>query len=190
MYGLRIRCRYTIFDRLYRCQPRHRPVIRSFPTRDEHRGRPPSVQIRGCTCFRLRRLSRQVTQIYDRVLAPTGLRVTQFSLLSMLAWKDGQPMGCLADALDMERTTLTRNLKPLIDGGLVALVRSQSDARQREVWLTADGRARQIDAKGLWRVAQNEVNRTIGEVRVAALHQLMDGLLDTLHAHKRSTASA
>lgn len=149
-----------------------------------------SVQIRGCTCFRVRRLARHVTQIYDRVLAPSGLRVTQFSLLSMLAWKDGQTMGGLAAALDMERTTLTRNLKPLIDAGLVVLVRSETDARQRGVRLTADGRARQIDAKSLWRVAQNEVNRTFGEERVASLHLLFDELLDTLHDHKRSAASA
>jgi DNA-binding MarR family transcriptional regulator len=149
-----------------------------------------AVQIRGCTCFRVRRLARQITRIYDRVLVPTGLRVTQFTLLSMLAWKDGQAMGVLADALDMERTTLTRNLKPLIDAGLVALVRSEADARQREVRLTMEGRARQVDAKRLWRVAQNEVNRAIGEARVASLHRLLDGLIDTLHEHNRSTASS
>lgn len=148
-----------------------------------------AVQIRGCTCFRVRRLARRITQIYDRVLVPTGLRVTQFTLLSMLAWKDGQTMGALADALDMERTTLTRNLKPLIEAGLVALVRSQFDARQREVRLTAAGRVRQIDAKALWRVAQNEVNRTIGDARVASLHQVFDGLIATLNNHKRSTAA-
>ena len=147
-------------------------------------------QIRGCTCFRVRRLARRVTQIYDRTLAPCGLRTTQFSLLSRLAWNDGVAMGPLALSLDMDRTTLTRNLKPLLDAGLVTLVRSDSDARQREVRLTALGRKRQVDAKKLWRLAQDEINGTLGVSRTASLHRLFDGLIETLNEHERERASA
>ena len=146
-------------------------------------------RIHGCTCFRVRRVARRVTQIYDRTLAPCGLRVTQFSLLSCLAWHDGLAMGPLAESLDMDRTTLTRNLKPLLEAGLVSLHRSSSDARQREVRLTAHGRERQAEAKKLWRLAQTEINETIGLQQTAALHRLFDGLVDTLNRHERATAT-
>lgn len=140
--------------------------------------------VRGCTCFRVRRLARRVTQIYDRVLAPSGIRVTQFSLLSALARNgaDGGALavGSLAAALDMDRTTLTRNLKPLIDVGLVSLVPGKADARRREAKLTRTGRLRYEEAKKLWRRAQDQMNRTLGMSQVASLHRLFDGLLETL----------
>lgn len=140
--------------------------------------------VRGCTCFRVRRLARRVTQLYDRVLAPSGIRVTQFSLLSVLARNGANPgaiaVGPLAVALDMDRTTLTRNLKPLIDAGLVSLAPGKTDARRREAKLTRTGRSRYQDAKKLWRCAQDEMNRTLGISQVASLHRLFDGLLETL----------
>lgn len=130
-----------------------------------------------------------MTQIYDRILAPCGLRVTQFSLLSCLASSDGLAMGPLAQSLDTDRTTLTRNLKPLREAGLVSLHRSDTDARQCEVRLTALGRARQAEAKKRWRVAQTEINETVGHEEVASLHHLIDGLIDTLDEHERATAA-
>ena len=138
-------------------------------------------RIRGCTCLRARRLARRITQVYDHALAPCGLRVTQFSLLTCLRRGGSMAMGSLAAALDMDRTTLTRNLKPLLEMGLVSLERSPVDARQREVRLTDEGRARRDEAKRLWRRAQDHVNRIVGEPRVASLHDLFDGLLDTLN---------
>lgn len=153
-------------------------------TRTAARGPAPSadqMRIRGCTCFRVRRLARRFTQIYDRMLAPSGLRVTQFSLLSQLLSNDAMAMGPLATAMDMDRTTLTRNLKPLLEAGLVSIARAASDARQREVRLTPQGRVRCRDAGRLWRRAQDEINRTLGESRIASLHAMFDGLIETLH---------
>lgn len=141
--------------------------------------------IRGCTCFRVRRLARRVTQIYDRVLAPSGLRVTQFSLLAVVIRADAMPIGAIAVALDMDRTTLTRNLKPLVDAGLLSLVRSSIDARQREARVTAEGRARHAEARRLWRRAQDELQRILGAPQVASLHRLFDGLIDTLDENQR-----
>ena len=141
------------------------------------------VEVRGCTCSCARRLARRFTAIYDRCLAPCGLKVTQFSLLSRLAWNDGLSMSALADSLELDRTTLTRNLKPLLDAGLVTLLRSDVDGRQREVRLTDLGRTRQVEAKRLWRAAQNEINRTLGPSQTASLHALFDGLIATLDEH-------
>jgi DNA-binding MarR family transcriptional regulator len=142
----------------------------------------------GCTCFRVRRLARRVTQLYDHALAPSGLRVTQFSLLSQLVGHDGVAIGALADALDMDRTTLTRNLKPLVDAGLVALAPSTHDRRVRAVWLTTAGRRRHAEAGRLWRIAQRDVNRMLGDVEVVALHRLFDSLIETFNYMGRAAS--
>jgi DNA-binding MarR family transcriptional regulator len=136
-----------------------------------------SQPISGCTCARLRRLTRRMTALYDRELAPTGLRLTQYSLLATLRREGGDggiAVSDLAEAMDMDRTTLTRNLRPLLDQGLVQLGTDESDARVRRALITARGRAAFGEAQPYWRGAQEFVNRTLGEGDVAALHQWLD----------------
>jgi DNA-binding MarR family transcriptional regulator len=136
-----------------------------------------STPLRGCTCAKLRRLSRRVTAVYDRELAATGLRVTQYSMLSLMqreAGQDGMPLTALATCLDMDRTTLTRNLKPLIAQGWAELVASDSDARVRLARITAAGAAAWAAARPHWKRAQLEVNRTLGGDTVERLHQWLD----------------
>jgi DNA-binding MarR family transcriptional regulator len=142
-------------------------------------GRVPSrevgrIALRGCTCFKLRRLSRRVTAVYDRALAAAGMRVTQYSLLGHLRGLTGIPMSELAALLDMDRTTLTRNLKPLVEAGWVDVRSSDDDARVRLVQLTSVGEERWNAARAFWRQAQDEVNTTIGADGLTALHQMLD----------------
>ena len=139
-----------------------------------------SVRAVGCTCFHVRRLARRVTQFYDRALAPCGLRVTQFSLLTCLLRRP-RAMQELADALDMDRTTLTRNLKPLLAARLVALEAGEDDARLRVVQLTAAGRARHGEASSLWQRAQADIDASWGRAQVASLHRLCAELTATFH---------
>ncbi len=132
------------------------------------------IALRGCTCFKLRRLSRRVTAVYDRALSAAGMRVTQYSLLGHLRGLSGVPISELAQMLDMDRTTLTRNLKPLLDAGWVRVRSSDEDARVRLVRLTSVGEERWKAARACWRQAQDEVNTTIGADGLAALHQMLD----------------
>jgi len=129
---------------------------------------------RGCTCLRLRRLTRRVTAVYDRALSAAGMRVTQYSLLGHLRGLSGVPMSELAEMLDMDRTTLTRNLKPLIDSGWVRVRSSEEDARIRLVQLTPAGEQRWQMARVYWRQAQDEINDTIGPANLVGLHQMLD----------------
>jgi DNA-binding MarR family transcriptional regulator len=132
---------------------------------------------RGCTCARLRRLTRRITAVYDRELAVVGLRVTQYSLLSMLRRAvdpAGLPVTALAQRLDMDRTTLTRNLKPLIEQGYAALAPDVQDHRVRRALLTPAGLDALAAAQPHWLRAQQEVNRTLGEATVADLHHWLD----------------
>jgi len=141
----------------------------------------PPPAISGCTCHRLRQLTRRLTQHYDACLAPVGLRVTQYSLLATLCRSGPATMSRLATLMEMDRTTLTRDLKPLGDAGLVDVAAGE-DARERIVSATERGRRTWRAARENWRSAQDEVNRALGPEQVAALHELLDGSLARLRA--------
>ena len=140
----------------------------------------PAPTIRGCTCFRLRRLTRRVTQHYDSHLARAGLRVTQFSLLGMLLRADSLTLSELAARMEMDRTTLTRNLGPLQNAGWVAVMPGKN-GRSRAVQLTDAGRAAWNGAKPHWRQAQDELNAALGAETVTELHGLLDDSLAHFH---------
>src|SRR5258705_12037257 len=71
----------------------------------------------GCTCYLLRKLTRQVTQAYDRAVSPAGLTITQYSLLQNLRREPGMSISTLAARMGMERTSLLRTLKPVLAAG-------------------------------------------------------------------------
>ena len=106
-----------------------------------------------CACLNVRRTARAVTQLYDRTFAPLGLRATQVTLLVALERAGPVPFTRLADALGMDRTTLTRNLAPLQRQRLVSL-RPGPDRRVRLAALTDKGRASLAAAVPLWEEAQ------------------------------------
>jgi DNA-binding MarR family transcriptional regulator len=122
----------------------------------------------ACACHHLRKAARVVTQLYDAALAPAGIRSTQYPLLVSIAGMEPVSMNDLAAHVVMDRTTLTRNLRPLLDAGLIT-VRAGIDRRRREVELTAAGRRTLVYALGLWRQAQGEMRATLGERRMGAL---------------------
>jgi DNA-binding MarR family transcriptional regulator len=133
----------------------------------------------ACTCGRLRRLTRRITAVYDHTLAPCGLRITQFSVLSNLLKLQAPTLSELANAMDMERTTLLRNLRPLVAAGWVR-VEARANSRQLQASLTPAGRAKYSDARPLWRLAQNAVNSVLGETEVIRLHRRVDRYLSQL----------
>lgn len=132
------------------------------------------VTVQGCTCAKLRRLTRRVTAVYDRLMVPQGMTVTQYSLLSQLRHLGGQSLSQIAAQLDMERSGLTRTLKPLVDAGWVALRASPSDARARTVHLTTAGAAERQRMRPYWLDAQQQVNALLGEAETAHLHDWID----------------
>jgi len=125
-----------------------------------------------CACFSLRKAARAVTQLYDKTLEPSGLRVTQFTLVVALSLSEQLTLSQVAERLVMDRTTLTRNLAPLERDGLVTSERG-SDQRERYVHLTPVGRRALEQALPLWRQAQAQVVTTIGH---DAWHALRGGL--------------
>ena len=137
------------------------------------------VQPRGCTHFRIRRLLRAVARLYDAEFAEAGLKGTQYSLLAQLAALGAVQPAELARRMGMDASTLTRNLKLLIDAGWV-VQGPGPDARSRSVALTPAGRAKQLDARRHWKRAQLALNARLGDARVATLHTLLDDALSLL----------
>ena len=143
----------------------------------------------GCTCFKLRKLTRAMSRLYDQHMATVGLKTTQYSVLANAA-RASLPVAELADILGLERTTLTRNLKPLLDAGWVELIPG-ADGRQRIVTITDPGRDMLKQAYVAWRRAQTEFETLMGRDAVRALHlqlettmtQLTPLLEEDSHAH-------
>jgi DNA-binding MarR family transcriptional regulator len=133
----------------------------------------------GCSNFKLRQMLRRVAQLYDLELAKAGLKTTQYSMLSHVLKLGPIRPSDLAQAMTIDASTLTRNLKPLIAAGWVDLG-SGADGRSRLVTLTDAGREKRAEAQRHWRAAQETLNQRLGEDRVRALHALIDDSLALL----------
>ena len=122
---------------------------------------------------------RRVAQHYDVEMAKCGLKTTQYSLLSHVLTLGPVRPGDLAAEMKMDASTLTRNLRPLVDAGWVSL-QAGADARSRLVHITDAGRQKRAEAQRCWKVAQLSLNDTLGAGRVNALHALVDDSLALL----------
>ncbi len=136
-------------------------------------------EVMGCTCLKMRRVTRRITQLYDHALAESGITVNQFGLLThlhgaRLAGSPGLAMGALAERLGADPTTLNRTLKPLQKKGWVKDAIDPADSRVRLVGLTDKGRRALLAAMPLWRRAQGQVDKALGPKAVAALGELLD----------------
>jgi DNA-binding MarR family transcriptional regulator len=131
----------------------------------------------GCTCAGLRKATRVVTQAYDAALQPLSLKATQFTVLAQLDAGGAAPLSQLADALVVDRTTLTRNLKPLVRNGWVR-VDGEADQRVRQVVLTSAGARILKRAYPLWKEAQARVLKGLGKRRWAELLTDLDATVD------------
>jgi DNA-binding MarR family transcriptional regulator len=151
-------------------------MVTSSPTTSHAAG---AVKPSGCTNFKLRQLVRRVTQHYDGELAKSGLKTTQYSLLSHVQKLGPVRPGDLARAMTMDASTLTRNLKPLIAAGWVELA-SGRDGRSRSIAITPAGRDKRAPAPAHWKAAQQQINARLGNDRVLALHALIDDALELL----------
>jgi len=120
-----------------------------------------SERLSPCVCNTLRMVTRAVTQLYDDVLRPSGLRVTQFSILATIARLGEANLKQLADTLAIDQTTLTRSLTLLERDGLIERA-SHPDGRIKAMRLTSKGRRALEVARPLWAQAQDKVVRELG----------------------------
>lgn len=126
-----------------------------------------------CNCLALRQASRHVTQFYDQVLAPSGLRTTQYSILHRVQTQGPLTVNALADQLVMDPSTLTHNLKPLLKDGFVVLEVGRTDRRQRAIAITPEGQGVYRKARPLWLRAQSDFENAVGGTQATALRDLL-----------------
>jgi DNA-binding MarR family transcriptional regulator len=128
-----------------------------------------------CMCHKARMAARSITRAYDDALRSTGLRATQVSVLAAVGARGALSIQSLADSLAMDRTTLTRNLRPLEEQGYVALA-PEGRHRSRMLSLTTAGQAMLLAAVPLWEEAQRSIKRRLGGGRWPAVQEALSEL--------------
>lgn len=138
-----------------------------------------AIKPQGCTNLKLRQLNRMVTRHYDRYVAEFGLKNTQYALLSHVVKLGPIRPGDLARSMQMDASTSTRNIQPLVAQGWLR-IGAGVDARSRLVEATVAGRDKQAEGQRAWKEAQIALNERLGVKRVAALHELLDACIESL----------
>src|SRR6516225_8323508 len=149
--------------------------------KEEDSTMPPKIAstAQECICLAVRQAARHVTQFYDQLLAPSGLRTTQFSLLGKLRRQGPMTINALAAEMVMDRTTLGRNILPLERDGLIIVEQGSRDRRSKELRVTEAGEARfRAGMKG-WAQAQRQFEKAFGAKRTADMRALLHAVAAT-----------
>jgi DNA-binding MarR family transcriptional regulator len=138
-----------------------------------------AIKPQGCTNLKLRQLNRMVTRHYDRYIAASGLKNTQYALLSYVVKLGPIRPSDLARRMQMDASTLTRNMQSLVAQGWLT-IGAGGDARSRLVEATEAGYAKQAEGQRAWKEAQLALNERLGVECVATLHELLDTCIECL----------
>ncbi|WP_425407402.1 MarR family winged helix-turn-helix transcriptional regulator [Hwanghaeella sp.] len=142
----------------------------------------PGPDAPACTGALLRRAMRRMTQVYDDALRPFDLKLTQYSVLANLIGHPGSSITELADLLETDRTTLSRNLGPLEKRGLIAIEQSET-SRRRELFVTDKGKDLVRQVYPAWHASEFKVRQIIGADSTSVLHALLRDFLAETKAH-------
>ncbi|HAQ82342.1 MAG: MarR family transcriptional regulator [Bradyrhizobium sp. PARBB1] len=132
------------------------------------------IETSRCNLTALRKATRRVSQLYDQILATSGLRGTQRAILAYVKRSGSPTMGELAAALVLDRTALNHNLKPLERDGLLTITVDKNDRRSRLVRLTKRGEARLDESRSAWLEAQERFETAFGAGQAADLRQTLE----------------
>jgi DNA-binding MarR family transcriptional regulator len=125
-----------------------------------------------CLCLASRRAARAITRAFDRELRAHGLRATQFTLLATLSLKGEQTISEMAEFIDADRTTMTRNVALAEEKSFVEVRRHESDARVRVVTITRHGTETLAAALASWGKVQAGLTEAMGSDAADALRHL------------------
>ena len=137
------------------------------------------LNLSDCNCLAVRQAARYVTQLYDRHLAASGLRISQYGILARLKRRGPMTINELAAELVVDRTTLGRNIRPLERDGLITITPGRTDRRIKELRLTATGDQRFNETRQAWVEAQRNFETGFGSERAAELRGLLHALVDS-----------
>lgn len=129
-----------------------------------------------CACANLRSVAGSLTQLYNKLLKPTGLKITQYYMLGNIYTSPDITISKLGEIMDLNQTTVTRNLMILKDAGLVEIKRQESDSRIKMVTITDTGYEKLNDAMPIWIEVQERIEGAIGKEEYDALLEKMNEL--------------
>jgi DNA-binding MarR family transcriptional regulator len=130
-----------------------------------------------CNCTGLRKATRRISHLYDKALAPSGMKVTQRAILAQINRLESTSVGLLADTLVMDSGALAHTLKPLERGGLIAIEVDPDDRRHRRIGLTEQGRAKLAETNVLWAQAEKNFESAFGRAEAESLRTLLQFLI-------------
>ncbi|MAZ86895.1 MAG: MarR family transcriptional regulator [Cellvibrionaceae bacterium] len=133
--------------------------------------------IEPCLALYLRKANRVITQIYDHNMSQHGIKVTQFSILRAVNYMGEATNGTLQEALVIDQTTLSRNLKPLIRDGYLQVM-SGEDKRQKLIRLTDNGKRLFMAARKDWNRSQQAIAKELGEDMTQQLLTVSDRVVE------------
>jgi DNA-binding MarR family transcriptional regulator len=137
--------------------------------------------ISDCACLKVRTASRAVTRFYDDAFRPIGLRATQLTVLVAVTFGEAVSIAWLSRLLGMDRSTLTRNLRPLEQKGLVALG-PEGHHRSRTLSVTSKGEQLVHKALPLWEKTQEKLREELKKPHWMNLHAELDHLIKSADA--------
>jgi DNA-binding MarR family transcriptional regulator len=137
------------------------------------------LNLSDCNCLAVRQAARYVTQFYDRHLAASKLRISQYGILARLKRRGPMTINELAAELVIDRTTLGRNIRPLERDGLITIIPGRTDRRIKELQLTDAGETRLNETREAWAEAQQSFETGFGSERAAELRALLRALVDS-----------
>ena len=142
---------------------------------------PNEISPAACVANNLRKITRTVVQAYEDALRPSGITISQFSTLGTLNQTGPISMLRLAEAMELDRTTLARNLKPLERDGLVAITPNESDRRAKVIQITQAGGQALEKAAPLWQSVQQQFVNGLGTTELNTLFQTIGHLRELAH---------
>jgi len=122
----------------------------------------------SCVCYNVRKAARAITNAYEEALKPIDLRVTQLSILFTVNGRGPLTLGELAELLETDRTTMSRNLGPMIKSKLIN-VRPGKDKRSRIVSISMAGKKKLDQARPIWARVQTAIVEAVGEDKWTAM---------------------
>ncbi|WP_301108877.1 MarR family winged helix-turn-helix transcriptional regulator [Sporosarcina sp.] len=136
--------------------------------------------IQVCACANLRTVSGSLTQLYNKLLKPTGLKITQYYMLGNIYTSPDISISKLGDIMQLDQTTVTRSLNILKESGLVQIKRDEHDSRTKVVSITDLGYEKLNNATPIWNKVQDQIEGSIGKDEYANLLRKLDELQDVI----------
>lgn len=137
-----------------------------------------------CVCTNLRKKTRVVTQLYDKILEPTNLKVTQYALLANIAKHQAVSVSQLGIILSLDQTTITRNVNLLKKNGYVAITQDSQDGRSKIISLTATGMQKLTEAAPIWMDIQEKIIHDIGPEKYKDFYETLKKIQQVVKSYE------